>query len=280
MLGNYEIPSYIGTELSYSLFTLLALPALIPALFQLVRQDVIPLVLSLLEEEGLVVHTQSLLETLYKYITIPGITLTFDEINVILPQIYRLAKLPPTLENQYTLQMVVRIMQSLEHEVFLSLPLHSQASLHSLLKQAVSTNQDIRLNAMQQLKLKLPSGLFPRLEALFASQFAQLGREQWLPLLAFVLLDAVENGEIALADPSLLLPSLAYPLNREGEYEIMVHGQLQDWSVKREVIDFIQRVNQSLYAISACKPRTLLIALKDLVFLDSVITEKYTLQEG
>ena len=74
-----------------------------------------------------------------------------------------------------------------------SSPSHAQPSLDSLLKQAVS-----------------------------ASHFARLGKEQWLPLLAFVLLDAVAEGEVSLADPAFLLPSLAYPLNRRGEYEIMV----------------------------------------------------------
>ncbi|KAK8825648.1 hypothetical protein WA577_000819, partial [Blastocystis sp. JDR] len=95
---------------------------------------------------------------------------------------------------------------------------------------------------------------------------------------AFVLLDAVAEGEVSLADPAFLLPSLAYPLNRRGEYEIMVRGELHDWEVKKEAILFIERVNASLAAIASCKPAALFTALEDVLFLDSVITEKLLLQ--
>lgn len=241
----------------------------------LVRQDVLPLVLTLLKEEGMVVHTHTLLQTLRDYITIPGIRLTPDETAAVLRQMARLAELPPILENQYALQLVARITQTLEATVLASSPSHAQPSLDSLLKQAVSAAPAVRENALQQLKLRLPAGLFARLDALFASQFARLGREQWLPLLAFVLLDAVAEGEVALADPAFKLPSLAYPLNRRGEYEIMVRGELHDWEVKKEAILFIERVNASLAAIAACKPAALFTALEDVLFLDSVITEKW-----
>lgn len=275
LFGSYKVSSFAGTELSYALFTLLSQPALLPSLFILVRQDVIPLVLTLLKEEGMVVHTHTLLQTLRDYITIPGIRLTPDETAAVLHQMARLAELPPILENQYALQLVARITQTLESTVLASSPSHAQPSLDSLLKQAVSASPAVRENALQQLKLRLPAGLFARLDALFASQFARLGKEQWLPLLAFVLLDAVAEGEVSLADPAFLLPSLAYPLNRRGEYEIMVRGELHDWEVKKEAILFIERVNASLAAIASCKPAALFTALEDVLFLDSVITEKW-----
>lgn len=107
----------------YSLFTSLELPLKVPSLLQFVHKEYLALLLSLLEEEGLVVHTHSLLQLLLQLVTYQRETLTKPECDAILERVTYLANLPPMLKNQFALQTAVQIMQILLPQVGPSLPL-------------------------------------------------------------------------------------------------------------------------------------------------------------
>ena len=107
---------------------------------------------------------------------------------------------------------------------------------------------------------------------LFSSQFQSLGKEQWQCLLAFTLLDSVAEGSVRLADSSFQCCSLAYPLNREGEYEVMIG---QDWQVESEVLDFVTKTNTILSEFQSVSPASLLRLLEGIVFVDETIVEKW-----
>lgn len=122
-MAKYAIPCHTGTELFYSLFTSLELPLKVPSLLQFVHKEYLALLLSLLEEEGLVVHTHSLLQLLLQLVTYQRETLTKPECDAILERVTYLANLPPMLKNQFALQTAVQIMQILLPQVGPSLPL-------------------------------------------------------------------------------------------------------------------------------------------------------------
>ena len=123
LLAKYAIPCHTGTELFYSLFTSLELPLKVPSLLQFVHKEYLALLLSLLEEEGLGVHTHSLLQLLLQLVTYHRETLTKPECDAILERVTYLANLPPVLKNQFALQTAVQIMQILLPQVGPSLPL-------------------------------------------------------------------------------------------------------------------------------------------------------------
>ena len=130
---------------------------------------------------------------------------------------------------------------------------------------------------MLQLQTLLPAKPVERLDALFSSQFRSLGKEQWQCLLAFTL----------LADPAFQGCSLAYPLNRKGEYEVMVgqDGQAekgeyevvvgQSWQVEKGVLDFVTKTNAILAEYRSVSPAALFRLLEDVVFVDEAVVEKW-----
>lgn len=133
----------------------------------------------------------------------------------------------------------------------------------------------------------LPSKPVERLDALFSSQFRSLGKEQWQCLLAFTLLDSVAESSVTLADPAFQGCSLAYPLNRKGEYEVMVgqDGQAekgeyevvvgQSWQVEKGVLDFVTKTNAILAEYRSVSPAALFRLLEDVVFVDEAVVEKW-----
>lgn len=140
---------------------------------------------------------------------------------------------------------------------------------------------------MLQLQTLLPSKPVERLDALFSSQFRSLGKEQWQCLLAFTLLDSVAESSVTLADPAFQGCSLAYPLNRKGEYEVMVgqDGQAekgeyevvvgQSWQVEKGVLDFVTKTNAILAEYRSVSPAALFRLLEDVVFVDEAVVEKW-----
>ena len=112
---------------------------------------------------------------------------------------------------------------------------------------------------MLQLQTLLPAKPVERLDALFSSQFRSLGKEQWQCLLAFTLLDSVAESSVTLADPAFQGCSLAYPLNRKGEYEVMVgqDGQAEKGEYR------------------SVSPAALFRLLEDVVFVDEAVVEKW-----
>ena len=140
---------------------------------------------------------------------------------------------------------------------------------------------------MLQLQTLLPSKPVERLDALFSSQFRSLGKEQWQCLLAFTLLDSVAESSVTLADPAFQGCSLAYPLNRKGEYEVMVgqDGQAekgeyevvvgQSWQVEKGVLDFVTKTNAILAEYRSVSPAALFRLLEDVLFVDEAVVEKW-----
>ena len=140
---------------------------------------------------------------------------------------------------------------------------------------------------MLQLQTLLPAKPVERLDALFSSQFRSLGKEQWQCLLAFTLLDSVAESSVTLADPAFQGCSLAYPLNRKGEYEVMVgqDGQAekgeyevgvgQSWQVEKGVLDFVTKTNAILAEYRSVSPAALFRLLEDVVFVDEAVVEKW-----
>ena len=140
---------------------------------------------------------------------------------------------------------------------------------------------------MLLLQTLLPAKPAERLDALFSSQFRSLGKEQWQCLLAFTLLDSVAESSVTLADASIQGCSLAYPLNRKGEYEVVVgqDGQAekseyevgvgQNWQVEKGVLDFVTKANAILAEFQSVSPAALLRLLEDVVFVDEAVVEKW-----
>ena len=155
---------------------------------------------------------------------------------------------------------------------------------------------------MLLLQTLLPAKPAERLDALFSSQFRSLGKEQWQCLLAFTLLDSVAESSVTLADASIQGCSLAYPLNRKGEYEVVVgqdgqaekseyevvvgqDGQAekseyevgvgQNWQVEKGVLDFVTKTNAILAEFQSVSPAALLRLLEDVVFVDEAVVEKW-----
>ena len=140
---------------------------------------------------------------------------------------------------------------------------------------------------MLLLQTLLPAKPAERLDALFSSQFRSLGKEQWQCLLAFTLLDSVAESSVTLADASIQGCSLAYPLNRKGEYEVVVgqDGQAekseyevgvgQNWQVEKGVLDFVTKTNVILAEFQSVSPAALLRLLEDVVFVDEAVVEKW-----
>lgn len=140
---------------------------------------------------------------------------------------------------------------------------------------------------MLQLQTLLPSKPVERLDALFSSQFRSLGKEQWQCLMAFTLLDSVAESSVTLADPAFQGCSLAYPLNRKGEYEVMVgqDGQAekgeyevvvgQSWQMEKGVLDFVTKTNAILAEYRSVSPAALFRLLEDVVFVDEAVVEKW-----
>ena len=125
---------------------------------------------------------------------------------------------------------------------------------------------------MLQLQTLLPAKPVERLDALFSSQFRSLGKEQWQCLLAFTLLDSVAESSVTLADPAFQGCSLAYPLNRKGEYEVVVG---QSWQVEKGVLDFVTKTNAILAEYRSVSPAALFRLLEDVVFVDEAVVEKW-----